>query len=131
VLIKGAAKCDPDALTFSSVRVPQTLLANGQLAPGALCVSRQVNSGRGPIGDAECWVVVQAGIVAGREIASVVSSDHIVEKTCPEPSALKFDTLKRIRLQMWINSCGTHYFDSSRSSLALWGDPATLEWHSG
>jgi hypothetical protein len=56
---------------------------------------------------------VKNGVVAGREVASVVSSKDIGEvakEPEPKPNAWRVDVLKGgDYLRMWMNGVGTHY----------------------
>ena len=111
-------KCDPEAVTFSNVHLPQAVLANGQpLSAGTyqirITTERPTPAiGQSPTG--ECWVeFVKSGAVAGREVASVVSADEIgavVKGPGPKPDAVRVDLLTGGEyLRVWMNSGGTHY----------------------
>jgi hypothetical protein len=114
------ATCDPNAIpfTFSNVRLPQAVLANGlPLAAGTYEIRITTDrpmpaSGQSATG--ECWVeFVKSGAVAGRELASVVSGGEIgevVKGPEPKPNAVRVDLLKGGEyLRVWMNSAGTHY----------------------
>jgi hypothetical protein len=114
----AAAKCEPEAVTFNNVRLPQAVLANGQaLAAGSYQVritTERPTPAAGQSANAECWVeFVKTGVVAGREVASVVSTEDIgtvAKGPAPKPSASRVDLLKEGEyLRVWMNSSGTHY----------------------
>jgi hypothetical protein len=114
----AAAKCEPEAVTFNNVRLPQAVLANGQaLAAGSYQVritTERPTPAVGQSANAECWVeFVKTGVVAGREVASVVSTEDIgtvAKGPAPKPSASRVDLLKEGEyLRVWMNSSGTHY----------------------
>ena len=113
------AKCDVDAVTFSSVRLPKAVLANGRpLAAGTYDVRITTEHPAAAVGqspNAECWVeFVENGVVAGREVASMVSSKDIGEvakEAEPKPNASRVDVLKGgDYVRVWMNGVGTHYF---------------------
>ena len=112
------AKCDPQAITFDNVRLPQAVLANGQpLAAGAYQVritTERPTAAAGQSPSGECWVeFVSNGAVAGREVASVISAEEIGEVAKgpePRPEAARVDVLKGGEyLRVWMNHAGTHY----------------------
>ena len=114
----AVSKCDPETVTFSNVRLPQAVLANGKaLAAGIYQVRITTERPTPAVGqspNAECWVeFVKTGIVAGREVASVVSTediDTVGKGPAPKPSASRVDLLKEGEyLRVWMNSSGTHY----------------------
>jgi hypothetical protein len=112
------AKCDPDAVMFSNVRLPQAVLADGQpLAAGTYQVRITTECPAPVIGESpsgECWVeFLKGGVVAGRELASVISAEEIgevVKDPVLKPNAVRVDLLKGGEyLRVWMNSAGTHY----------------------
>jgi hypothetical protein len=114
----AVAKCDPEAVTFSNIHLPTTVLANGQpLAAGIYQVRITTDHPAPAIGQSpsgECWVeFVKQGTVVGREVASVVSAAEIsavVKEPEPKPDAARVDLLKGGEyLRVWMNSAGTHY----------------------
>ena len=112
------SKCDPEAVTFRDVRLPQPVLADGKsLAAGTYDVRITTERPAAAVGqsaNAACWVeFVKAGSVAGREVASVVSTEDIgsvAKGPAPQPSACRVDLLKEGEyLRVWMNSAGSHY----------------------
>ena len=114
----AVSRCDPEAVTFSNVRLPQAVLANGKsLAAGTYQVRITTDrpapaAGQSPT--AECWVeFVKDTAVAGREVASVVSAEDIgavAKGPGPKQNAARVDLLKDGEyLRVWMNSAGTHY----------------------
>ena len=112
------AKCDPNAVTFNDVRLPQAVLADGQpLAAGTYQVRITSECPPPALGEsptAECWVeFVKSGTVAGRELASVISAEEIgevVKGSELKPNAVRVDLLKGGEyFRVWMNSAGTHY----------------------
>jgi hypothetical protein len=110
--------CDPGTITFSDIRLPQAVLANGKpLAAGTYqmrITAEKPTPARGQSANAECWVeFVKTGSVAGREVASVISTeeiDKVAKGTPPKPSESRVDLLKEGEyLRIWMNSSGTHY----------------------
>jgi hypothetical protein len=114
----AVAKCDPEAVTFSNIRLPQAVLANGKpLAPGIYLVRITAERPAPAVGQSptsECWVeFLKGGAVAGREVASVLSAEDVstvAKGPGPKPSASRVDLLKGGEyLRVWMNSAGTHY----------------------
>lgn len=114
----AVSKCDPEAITFGNVRLPQPVLANGKpLAADTYQVritTERPTPAAGQSANAECWVeFVKTGNVAGREVASVVSTEDIgtvAKGPAPKPNACRVDVLKEGEyLRVWMNSGGTHY----------------------
>ena len=114
----AVSRCDPEAVTFSNIRLPQAVLANGKsLAAGTYQVritTERPAPAAGQSPTAECWVeFLKGGSVAGREMASVVSADDIgavAKGPEPKPNAARVDLLKGGEyLRVWMNSAGTHY----------------------
>jgi hypothetical protein len=114
----AVSRCDPEAVTFSNIRLPQAVLANGQaLAAGTYqlrITTERPAPAAGQSATAECWVeFLKGGSVAGREMASVVSAEDIgavAKGPQPKPNAVRVDLLKRGEyLRVWMNSAGTHY----------------------
>ena len=112
------AKCDAEAATFSNIRLPQAVLANGKpVAAGTYQVrltTERPAPAAGQSSNAECWVeFVKSGEVAGREMASVISAEVIsavARGPEPGPNASRVDLLKGGQyMRDWINSRGTHY----------------------
>jgi hypothetical protein len=112
------AQCEVDAITFSSVRLPQAVLANGKpLGAGLYEVRITTEHPAAAVGqspNAECWVeFMKSGVVAGREVASVISSEDIgsvAKEPEPKPNATRVDVLKGGEyLRVWMNGVGTHY----------------------
>jgi hypothetical protein len=114
----AVSKCDPETVAFSNVPLPQAVLANGKaLAAGTYQVritTERPTPAVGQSADAECWVeFVKTGVVAGREVASVVSAQDIgtvAKGPAPKASACRVDLLKEGEyVRVWMNSGGTHY----------------------
>jgi hypothetical protein len=114
----AVSRCDPEAVTFSNIRLPQAVLANGKsLAAGTYqlrITTERPAPAAGQSATAECWVeFLKGGSVAGREMASVVSAEDIgavAKGPQPKPNAVRVDLLKRGEyLRVWMNSAGTHY----------------------
>ena len=114
----SAAACEARMATFSDVRLPQAVIADGKpLAAGTYQVRITTERPRPAVGQsatAECWVeFVKTGSVAGREVASVISTEDIgavAKGPPPKPSAFRIDLLKEGEyLRVWMNSGGTHY----------------------
>jgi hypothetical protein len=114
----AVSRCNPETVTFGSIRLPQAVLADGTpLAAGTYQVritTEHPTPAVGQSANAECWVeFVKAGIVAGRDVASVVSSEDIAtvaKGPSPKPSTSRVDLLKEGEyLRVWMNSGGTHY----------------------
>jgi hypothetical protein len=93
-------------------------LANGKpLAAGTYEVRITTEHPTAAVGqspNAECWVeFVKSGVVVGREVASVVSSEDIgkvAKEPEPKPNATRVDVLKDGEyLRVWMNGVGTHY----------------------
>lgn len=114
----GLGACGGQTLTFSDVRLPQAVLADGKPLPAGVYDVRLTTEhpaparGQSPTG--ECWVeFVKSGAVAGREVASVVAPGEIAavaKGPAPKPGATKVDLLKEGEyLRVWINNAGTHY----------------------
>jgi hypothetical protein len=112
------ARCDPEAIAFSNVRLPQAVLANGEPLPaGAYQVRITAERPAPAVGQSpkgEIWVeFAKDGAVAGREVASVVSAEDIgavAKGPEPKPNAVRVDLLKGGEyLRVWMNSAGTHY----------------------
>ena len=112
------AKCDAEAATFSNIRLPQAVLANGKpVAAGTYQVrltTERPAPAAGQSSSAECWVeFVKSGAVAGREVASVISAEDIsivAKGPAPGPNVSRVDLLKGSQyMRVWINSGGTHY----------------------
>lgn len=110
--------CGGQTTTFSGVRLPQAVLADGKPLPAGiyevrLTIQHPIPArGQSPTG--ECWVeFVRSGAVAGREVASVVVPEEIAavaKGPAPKPGATRVDLLKEGEyLRVWINSAGTHY----------------------
>ena len=114
----AVSSCDPRIVTFSNIRLSQAVLANGKpLAAGTYDVritTEHPPPAAGQSATSECWVeFVKTGVVAGREVASVVSTDDIGSVTkgpAPQPNAFRIDALKEGEyLRLWMNSAGMHY----------------------
>ena len=114
----AVSKCDPATITFTNVRLPQAVLADGKgLAAGTYqmrVTTERPTPAVGQSPNAECWVeFVKTGVVAGREVASVVSTEDIgtvAKGPAPKPSTSRVDVLKEGEyLRIWMNSGGTHY----------------------
>ena len=114
----AVAKCDPETVTFNNIRLPQAVMADGKpLAAGTYQVRITTERPRPAVGQsatAECWVeFLKTGSVAGREVASVISTEDIgtvAKVPAPKPSASRVDLLKEGEyLRVWMNSGGTHY----------------------
>jgi hypothetical protein len=114
----AVSKCDPEAVTFRDVRLPQPVLADGKsLAAGTYDVRITTERPAAAVGqsaNAACWVeFVKAGGIAGRDVASVVSAEDIgtvAKGPAPKPSACRVDLLKGGEyLRVWMNSGGIHY----------------------
>jgi hypothetical protein len=112
------ATCGGQQVTFKNVRLSQPVLANGQPLDAGLYEIRITTERPAPaVGQSaagECWVeFLQNGSVAGREVASVVSSPDIelvAKGPVPKPNTARVDALKGgEHLRVWINSAGTHY----------------------
>jgi len=114
----AVSRCDPEAVTFSNIRLPQAVLANGKsLAAGTYqlrITTERPAPAAGQSATAECWVeFVKDGSVAGKEMASVVSAEDVgavAKGPEPKPNSARVDLLKGGEyLRVWINSAGTHY----------------------
>jgi len=109
--------CEAEAATFSNIRLPQALLANGKpVAAGTYQVrltTERPAPDAGQSSNAECWVeFVKSGAVAGREMATVISAEDIssvAKGPAPGPNASRVEVLKGGQyMRVWINSSGTH-----------------------
>jgi len=105
---------------IGTVNVPRKVMANGQpLAAGAYDVrlsSDAVTPVVGQTPEAERWVeFVQANIVKGRELASVLLTAADVKAvaktgTPPAPGATRVDVLQAgAYVRVWLNHGGKHY----------------------
>jgi hypothetical protein len=111
-------KCAADAVTFSNIRLPQPVLADGKpLAAGTYQIRIATQHPTPAVGQsptAECWVeFVKDGAVAGREVASVISAEDITsiaKGPAPKLDQSRVDVLKGgDYVRIWINSAGTNY----------------------
>ena len=114
----GLGACGGQTVTFKAVRVPQSVLADGKpLAAGVYDVRITAErpkpaTGQSPSG--ECWVeFVKDGVVAGREVASVVAPEDVAAVAkggAPKPGAVRIDLLKGADyVRVWLNDAGTQY----------------------
>jgi hypothetical protein len=112
------AKCDPQTITFSNVRLPQPVLADGKpLAAGTYDVRIAAERPKPAVGQsptAACWVeFVKGGAIAGKEVASVIPAEEIgavAKGPAPQPNAVSVDVLKGGEyLRVWMNGGGTHF----------------------
>jgi hypothetical protein len=118
VLLPAGARAQSGAETLGSVRIPRSVMANGQpLAAGTYTVrltDETVTPVVGQPAGSERWVeFVQRGDVKGRELASVMSSEAVKDVAKEKPPAAgraRVDLLKGgDYLRVWINHGGTHY----------------------
>jgi hypothetical protein len=114
----AVSRCDPEAVTFTNIRLPQPVLANGKsLAAGTYQVritTERPAPAAGQSATGECWVeFLKGGSVAGSEVASVVSGGDIgavAKGPQPKANAARVDLLKGGEyLRVWMNGAGTHY----------------------
>ena len=112
------AQCDSNAARVPNVRVPQAVLANGDLLAAGSYEVRITSEhpapapGQSPAG--ECWVeFVSAGRVVAREVATAVPDSAIAEIAkgpAPRPNTARVDTLKGGEyVRIWLNVEATHY----------------------
>jgi hypothetical protein len=110
--------CSGQAVTFTKIRLPQPVLANGVRLPADVYDVRITTERPAPaVGQSavgECWVeFLKAGSVAGREVASVIEPADIAsiaKGPTPKPNTARVDELKGgEHLRVWLNSNGTHY----------------------
>lgn len=116
-IASAPALAQTDAI-LGSVRIPVSVRANGQpLAPGTYTLrisSEPVTPvvGQGP--DSEKWVeFVQAGVVKGKELASVVAPADVKVVAKRTPPAAGQPVVHTLRgndyLRVWVNKDGSQY----------------------
>lgn len=114
----GSVRCDPEAPTFSNIRVPQAVLADARpLAAGTYQVRITTQHPEPAVGQsatASCWVeFLKDGAIVAREIASAISSEEIgtvAKGPSPGVNQSRVDVLKGGEyVRVWINSAGTNY----------------------
>jgi len=114
---EGAAP-NVTAATLTSVRIPRSVLADGQpLAAGTYMVRATTETPQAPVGQTAAqyhWVeFLQAGQVRGRALADVLTSEDarvIAKQGIPGPGTARVDTLVgNDYVRVWINRGGTNY----------------------
>lgn len=108
----------PRGAAIGSVRLPQPVMADGKVLAAGTYEIRvthdRIEPARGQSPDGERWIAfVVNGAVAGREVATVVSSEEIEKiAKCAPPNAgtSRVDLLKGgDYVRVWVNDGGTHY----------------------
>jgi hypothetical protein len=106
------------ATTLNSVRIPRSVLADGQaLAAGTYMVRATTQSPSPVVGQTTAqqqWVeFLQAGQVKGRALATVLPTSEartIAKQGIPAPGTARVETLVgNDYLRVWINRGGTNY----------------------
>jgi hypothetical protein len=104
--------------SLGTVRLPQSVMANGQMLPAGTYTARLSNEpvtrvvGLSP--DSSRWVeFVQAGQVRGRELATVVPPADVKEVAKGTPPPAGTARVQALRgadyLRVWLNRAGTQY----------------------
>ena len=112
------ASCETNPAVIGTIRLPQTVLADGKpLAAGTYTV-RLTNERPTPVvgqsPGAECWVeFVQGGAVKGRDVATVIPDDQaagVAKGPAPKPNRARVDVLKGgDYVRAWINHASANY----------------------
>lgn len=112
------AKCDANQTDLGTIRLPQSVLADGKaLAAGSYQVRLTSDHPTPAIGqskDAACWVEFLTGTaVVGREVATVISKEEmaaVAKGPGPRPDAARVDVLKGGQyIRAWINHANVNY----------------------
>lgn len=106
-----------DAAALGTVRIPKTVIADGQPLPAGTYAVRLSDESVTPVvgqGGSEHWVeFVQRGEVKGRELSSVVEPaavSAVAKGTPPKPGTSRVQMLRSGEyLRLWFNRGGTNY----------------------
>jgi hypothetical protein len=112
------ARCDAEPPVLGTIQLPHAVLADGKPLEAGTYQVRLTNErptpavGQSP--NAECWVeFIKSGAVAGREVATVISSDEvaaIAKGPGPKPDDARVDVLKGgDYIRAWINHVRVDY----------------------
>ena len=120
--------CNPDTPVLGTIQLTQPALADGKpLTAGTYQVRLTTEHPAPAPGQSEkaaCWVeFLRQGVVAGREIASVIPPeeiDAIAEGPRPMPNTARVDVLKGGEyVRIWINHTNTNYIVNLPVAAAL------------